>query len=139
MGTSVNHLNNILNVADKQYITTMFNLMQLIWTLTPPSPMDDPIHHQDWIALNQHLKLLRWLIHPYINVKLSLHEQLKFLSPTAHVAYVFFMHENTCLSYIPSTLYQDIQIMIKNAYFCVAKMKCDNPNGKFFLTLLGTD
>ena len=29
--------------------------------------------------------------------------------------------------------------MIKNVYFCVAKAKVDNPIGKFFLILLGTD
>ena len=29
--------------------------------------------------------------------------------------------------------------MIKNAYFCIAKAQVDNPNGKFFLILLGTD
>jgi hypothetical protein len=30
-------------------------------------------------------------------------------------------------------------IMIKNAYFCVAKTKADNPNGNFWVVLLGTD
>ena len=30
-------------------------------------------------------------------------------------------------------------LMIKNVYFCVAKAKVDNPIGKFFLILLGTD
>jgi hypothetical protein len=29
--------------------------------------------------------------------------------------------------------------MIKNAYFCVAKTKADNPNGNFWVVLLGTD
>ncbi|KAH6911154.1 hypothetical protein BKA70DRAFT_1460353 [Coprinopsis sp. MPI-PUGE-AT-0042] len=29
--------------------------------------------------------------------------------------------------------------MIKNAFFCVAKTKVDDPNGKFWLILLGTD
>ena len=29
--------------------------------------------------------------------------------------------------------------MIKNAYFCVAKVQCDNPEGFFYLILLGTD
>ena len=138
-GCSVNQINNILNVADKQDVMTMYNLMQLIWLLSPPSPKDSPIHHQDHIALNQHSKLLQWLIHPYINVKLSLHEQLKYLSAAAHVAYAFFMHNNVHSSYIPATLYQDIQIMVKNAYFCVAKAKCDNLGGKFFLILLGTN
>ncbi len=49
------------------------------------------------------------------------------------------MHNNACSSYIPATLYHDIQIIVKNAYFCIAKAKCDNPKGKFFLVLLGTD
>lgn len=30
-------------------------------------------------------------------------------------------------------------IIIKNVYFCVAKAKVDDPLGKFFLVLLGTD
>ncbi|KAF8330041.1 uncharacterized protein EI90DRAFT_3124859 [Cantharellus anzutake] len=117
----------------------MLNLMQLIWSLSSPSLLDNPIHCQDHLALIQHLKLVQWLIFPYINVELSLHEQLKYLSAAAHVAYVFFTHENMRSSYIPATLYRDIQIMVKNAYFCVAKAKYETPNRKFFLILLGTD
>jgi hypothetical protein len=30
-------------------------------------------------------------------------------------------------------------IMVKNAYFCIAKFKVDNPKGKIFIVLLGTD
>ena len=30
-------------------------------------------------------------------------------------------------------------IMIKNIYFCVAKAKVDNPDGNFWIILLGTD
>ncbi|KAK0444289.1 uncharacterized protein EV420DRAFT_1216181, partial [Desarmillaria tabescens] len=33
----------------------------------------------------------------------------------------------------------DIMIMIKNAYLCAAKGKVDNPDGLFYLILLGTD
>ena len=29
--------------------------------------------------------------------------------------------------------------MIKNVYFCVAKAKVDDPNGNFYVLLLGTD
>ena len=35
--------------------------------------------------------------------------------------------------------YVDIMIMIKNVYYCVAKMKINNPKGKFYFILLGTD
>jgi hypothetical protein len=30
-------------------------------------------------------------------------------------------------------------IMVKNAYFCIAKAKADNPTGEFWIILLGTD
>jgi hypothetical protein len=38
-----------------------------------------------------------------------------------------------------SLLYTDIMIIIKNIFFCVAKTKVDDPLGKFWLILLGTD
>lgn len=39
----------------------------------------------------------------------------------------------------PSQLIFDLMCMVKNAYCCVAKAKCDNIDGKFFIILLGTD
>src|SRR5260370_5617616 len=70
---------------------------------------------------------------------MSLYEQLKSLSAVAHLAHTFFTHHNACSAFIPSPLYHDIQIMVKNAFFFIAKTKQDNPNGEFFLILLGTD
>lgn len=32
---------------------------------------------------------------------------------------------------MPTQLYMDIMIMIKNVYFCVAKAKVDDPDGNF--------
>src|SRR5258705_2588397 len=136
---SINRINNVLNVTDKQDVMTMLNLMHLIWSLQCPSTGDLPIQHEGHIALNQHSKFLKWLILPYINIELSLYEQLKSLSAAAHFGYVLYTHKNAWSLFIPATLYQDIQIMVKNTFFCVAKTKQDDPNGKFFLILLGTD
>ncbi len=127
-----------MNVTDKQDVMTMFNLMQLIWSL-PLLATNNPIHYKTHITLNQHSKLLCYLILPYININMNLHEQLKSLSAVAHLAYILFTNHNACLAFLPSPLYCEIQIMVKNAFFCVAKTKCDNPGGKFFLILLGTD
>ncbi|KAF8324980.1 uncharacterized protein EI90DRAFT_3019288 [Cantharellus anzutake] len=138
-GCSASQINNLLNITDKQDVTTMFNLMQLIWWLPPPLATANPIFHKACIALNQHSKLLRYLILPYIDVNMSLHDQLKYLSAAAHLAYVFFTQNNTRSAYLPSLLYRDIQIMVKNAFFCVAKMKRDKPDGEFYLILLGTN
>src|SRR5258708_5660227 len=72
-------------------------------------------------------------------VSLSSETSRSFGTTQHFLMYVFFMHNNACSSYIPTTLYHNIQIIVKNAYFCVAKAKCNNPKGKFFLILLGTD
>ena len=32
-----------------------------------------------------------------------------------------------------------MQIMVKNAFFCIARTRQDDPNGEFFLILLGTN
>ncbi|KAF8327198.1 uncharacterized protein EI90DRAFT_2928786 [Cantharellus anzutake] len=138
-GCSIARINNLLNATDKQDVTTMLNLMQLIWSLPPPLPTDKPVLQETCIALNQHSKLLRYLILPYINIELSLYEQLKFLSAAAHLTYILFTHQNARSSFLPLPLYRDIQIMVKNVYFCVAKAKRDNPDGEFFIILLGTD
>ena len=120
---SIVWINNLLNMTDKQDVTTMLNLMQLIWNLPLPLPTNKPIFCENHIALNCHSKLLRYLILPYINPELSLFEQLKFLSASTHLAYILFTHENACNSFLPMPLYCDIQIMVKNALFCVAKAK----------------
>lgn len=36
-------------------------------------------------------------------------------------------------------LYASLIIQIKNTYFCVTKAKVDDPDGKFWIILLGTD
>src|SRR5258705_8616753 len=112
-----------MNITDKQDVMTMFNLMQLIWSLPPPLATDNPIHYETHIALNQYSKLLCYLILPYINVDMNLHEQLKSLSAAAHLAYILFTHCNTQSAFLPCPLYCDMQIMVKNAFFCIAKTK----------------
>ena len=112
----LNRINNLMNVTDKQDVMMMFNLMQLIWSLPPPLATDNPIHYETHIALNQYSKLLHYLILPYINVNMNLHEQLKSLSAVVHLAYILFTNHNACSAFLPSPLYHDIQIMVKKMH-----------------------
>ena len=41
--------------------------------------------------------------------------------------------------FIPTNLYVNLMIMIKNVIFCVAKAKVNDPDGEFWIILLGTD
>ena len=68
---------------------------------------------------------------------LSLSEQIEHLSATAHLAIILYRLAGK--DFIPTNLYIDLMIMIKNFLFCVAKAKIDDPDGEFWLILLGTD
>jgi hypothetical protein len=72
----------------------------------------------------------------YICVHLSMSEQLVHLSAAAHMCFALFSAEGTKL--MPTQLYIDTMIVIKNVYFCVAKAKVDDPSGKFYI-MLGAD
>jgi hypothetical protein len=78
-------------------------------------------------------------MHPYICIDLSLSEQLVHLSAAAHLVLSLFAEDGTRTKLMPTQLYIDIMIMIKNVYFCIAKAKVDDPEGLFWIILLGTD
>jgi len=84
-------------------------------------------------------KVFMNILLPYVCVKLSLSEQLTLLSMAAHMLLAMAHEDKAGMKLMPSQLYINIMIMIKNAYFCVAKAKVDDLIGKFFLILLGTD
>src|SRR5258708_39607938 len=78
---------------------------------------------------------------PYLNIDLSLREQLEYLSTAAHICLVLFTHDSAHTKFMPSQLYGDIMIMIKDVYFCVVKVKVMHPaqDHSFWIILLGTD
>ncbi|KAF8226630.1 hypothetical protein L208DRAFT_1127267, partial [Tricholoma matsutake] len=40
---------------------------------------------------------------------------------------------------IPTNLFLNLLLMIKNMFFCIAKSKINNPDGLFWIILLSTD
>ena len=76
---------------------------------------------------------------PYVCINLNLDKQLIHLSAVAHLAFLLYRHNSASTRFIPRQSYLDIVLMIKNAYFCVAKAKVDNPTANFYLMLLSTD
>jgi len=76
---------------------------------------------------------------PYIYINMLIGEQLEHLSYAGHLALVLYVHENVCGNFLPTPLYCDIILMIKNVFFCITKAKVDTPNDDFNIILLGTD
>jgi hypothetical protein len=77
------------------------------------------------------------MVFPYLCVDLSLSEQIEHLSTTAHLAIALYKLAGK--DFIPTNLYIDLMIMIKNVLFCVAKAKIDDSDGELWIILLGTD
>ncbi|KAJ8517282.1 hypothetical protein ONZ45_g5524 [Pleurotus djamor] len=129
----------LLKPDDKQDVKVAYQLLHAISILPPPAPTDDATSTNVRQALNTLGRLFFHLTMPYTCIDLSLKDQLVHLSAAAHILLALLREDNAGSLLMPIQLYTDIMIMIKNAYFCVAKTQVDNPKGKFWLVLLGTD
>lgn len=141
--SSAEHINAIFNPEDLQDVKLAFDLLRDIWSLPElpenpaPSEQANPGFQSGREALRILGRLLYHIVYAYLCVELSLSEQLEHLSAAAHLAFVLYKLGGK--SFLPTLLYVDIMMMIKNVFFCIAKAKVDNADGFFFIILLGTD
>ena len=112
-------------------------MLKDIWSLPRQSSNRNPGVSAAREALWILGKLLYHLVFPYLCVELSLSEQVEHLSVSAHLALALYTLAGK--DFIPTDLYIDMMIMIKNVIFSIAKAMVDNPDGEFWIILLGTD
>lgn len=127
----------LLNPADKQDVVLTWKLLAGVASLSPLENGSNLTYRHTRTALVLLGKLFRSLLEVYTSVNLSLREQLVRLSYVAHT--ILFLYRKERNAFIPVQLYHDLQTMIKNVFFSVAKAQRDNPSGEFFIILLGTD
>jgi len=136
-GLSADHIRSLFNPEDQQDVKMAFDMLKDIWSLSRSSSNS----HRGFLEAREALwtlgKLLYHMVFPYLCVDLSLSEQIEHLSAAGHLALVLYRLAGK--EFIPTNLYADLMIMIKNAVFSVAKAKIDDPEGEFWLILLGTD
>ncbi|KAF6747646.1 hypothetical protein DFP72DRAFT_821447 [Ephemerocybe angulata] len=137
---SKEHVNSVTNPNDLQDVKLAFDLLHDIWTL-PSIPSDNedanPGFRTGRDALLLLGRLLHHLVYAYVCVDLDLDEQLEHLSAAAHL--LFVLYKTSGKEFIPTQLYIDLILMIKNVFFSVAKAKVDTPHACFFIVQLGTD
>jgi hypothetical protein len=140
MGLTDAHIKCVLDLSDKQDILLAYNLLKDLWSLPPTDPL---IRTHTYInthnALQLYSQLSYHLIIPYICSELSLSEQLVHLSTAVHLVLALYVHEDAKSTFIPNVLFVDISIMVKNAFFCIAKAKAEHPTQLFYIVLLGTN
>ncbi|KAF8176089.1 hypothetical protein BJ912DRAFT_1033585 [Pholiota molesta] len=137
-GASAEHVRALFDPSDQQDVKLAFDMLKDIWTLPrTPSTNSNPGFSAAREALWILGKLLYHMVFPYLGVDLSLSEQIEHLSAAAHLAIALYKLAGK--DFIPTNLYIDLMIMIKNVLFCVAKAKVDDPDGELWIILLGTD
>jgi len=127
----------LLAPNDRQDVVLMLRLLYAIASLPLPVPSDPPLVQSSRRSLRLLGRFYWHLINAYLDISLSLHQQLVHLSAAAHLMLALYNLDKG--GFVPVQTYFDTMCMIKNAYFCVAKVQCDNPGGSFYLILLGTD
>ncbi|KAH8976414.1 hypothetical protein EDB86DRAFT_2840993 [Lactarius hatsudake] len=137
-GHKPQHVHAVLNPNDKQDVLLAYTLLQDIWSL-PRLTSGAPGCIKARDSLHLFGSMCSHFLMPYICVDLSIREQLEYLSYAAHLALVLYVHEKACNDFIPTALYVDLIMMVKNVFFCAAKAKVDTPNDDFSIVLLGTD
>ncbi|KAJ7192653.1 hypothetical protein GGX14DRAFT_701343 [Mycena pura] len=138
-GDSLTTINAFLNPYDRQHVFRSFGLLRAIWNLPDAPAGSTPSFARARRALQIFGRLAYHIVMPYICVDLDLDEQLTYLSTAAHMLLDLYTQNNAQTRFMPVQTFVNLMIMIKNAYFCVAKTKADIPEGNFWLILLGTD
>ncbi|KAF8188597.1 hypothetical protein K438DRAFT_2146607, partial [Mycena galopus ATCC 62051] len=138
-GHSQAQVHSFLNPDDKQDVDLTYGILKSLWSLDIPPPDSDPAFIQTRNALRMFGQLSYHLLTPYVRIDLSLHQQLVHLGAAAHILLVLYSDEDAGTAFMANQTYVNLMIMIKNAFFCVAKAKIDIPDGEFLLILLGTD
>ncbi|KAG2033317.1 hypothetical protein BDR03DRAFT_872207, partial [Suillus americanus] len=105
------------------------------YTLEGTEPDANVIADFDTIKIPSHI--LHSLLQPFINIMLSLTEQVILLCCCAHLIYACY--RNQCRVFMPNQLYYDIQTLIKNILFCITQQQKLDPTQPFTLLDTGDD
>jgi hypothetical protein len=129
----------LLDPGDKQNVPKAVSLIQNLLKLKeyPHSLGDDPFNRQKRNHINFLAHFLGCFVLPFIDVEMSLSEQLKSLSQFAHLAGTLQLkHRTSCLT---GALYADTQATIKNLFFTTARLQLISPDLRFYIIHEGTD
>ncbi|PPQ82822.1 hypothetical protein CVT26_008090 [Gymnopilus dilepis] len=137
VGLSADHVRSLFNPNDKQDVKMAYDMLKDIWNLPRLCVNQNRGFLENREALWILGKFVFHLVFPYLCVDLTLSEQVEHLSAAAHLGLA--LYDQGGKEFIPTNLYIDVMIMIKNVIFCIAKAIIDNPEGEFWIILLGTD
>ena len=129
--------NELLNPADKQNVPKAVNLVRsLVRLQTLPDPLN-PTESRRRHTLIFLAKVLDFFVLPFINIEMTLSQQIRSLSAYAHLVAAMYLGHG--LAFLTGALYADSQAIVKNIMFCVARLQIISGDLEFFIIHEGTD
>ena len=136
-GMSSATANELLNPADKQNVPKAVNLVRSLVRLKKlPNPLN-PTETRRRHTLIFLAQVLDFFVLPFINVEMTLAQQIRSLSAYAHLVAAMYLGHR--LAFLTGALYADSQAIVKNIMFCVARLQIISGDLKFFIIHEGTD
>ena len=136
--TDAKMVESLVDPVDKQNVPKAVRLIQLINKLrTLDTTTYTPSQLEEHKALTAIGTTFSAFMDPFIDVNMSLAEQLTSLSKYAHTAFALYAKHST--DFMTSQLYADSQAVVKDVFFCVAKQQVLDPTANFYILLCGTD
>jgi len=130
-------VDQLLHPADKQNVPKAVNLLQSLHDLREKEHTLNPsIKHRirQVVFLS---KALGFFLFPFIDVQMSLSEQICNLSAYTHIMTAMYRRHRT--SFLTSALFADSQAIVKNIFFTIARLQTLNPSLEYFILFEGTD
>ena len=137
VGMSAAAADVLLAPNDQQDVILMIKLLHAIALLPPLEYSNHPLHQSAWHILWLVGRIYFNLLTAYLDVTLSLNDQLVRLSAVAHLILAIYHTDKG--EFIPVQTCFDVMCIIKNIYFSIAETQVDDPEGSFWIILLGTD
>ncbi|EDR04579.1 uncharacterized protein LACBIDRAFT_330513 [Laccaria bicolor S238N-H82] len=129
---------NLLSPVDKQNVPKAVNLLQCLTLLDGQKTItNNPTLQERMRCIAFISKVLGSFLYPFINVELSLSEQIRALSRYAHLITALYLRHG--LEFMSSALIADSQAIVKNIIFTTARLQISDPNIPYFILFEGTD
>ncbi|KAG0692593.1 hypothetical protein DFH29DRAFT_882269 [Suillus ampliporus] len=128
----------LLNPDDPQDVPRAVQLMQAIITLSkfPVDTLTGEIGTcTDMAAIKSLSTILESFLLLFVDITLSLQQQVAHLSHYAHLTFTFFRLYHS--AFMPYVLFYDSQTMVKNACFCITKQQKLDGTQQFWLIQTG--
>lgn len=128
----------LLDPVDKQNVPKAVNLLQTLKEQSVLMPDDaNPTCLSRLKRVNLLSIILSKFLQPFINVNLTLSEQIKSLLTYSHIITALYRKHQT--SFMNSVLFANSQSLVKNIIFTVARYQILDKSIKYYVILEGTD